>query len=291
MKEGRKCNKIVSLVLAAIMMVSVFAVSTPEQVQAAGELSFKGSGKSSVTISDDDCTYFTKNITYIKLKPTTTGYVSIKLSDKSNLVGATSGAPVPAFGSIALCSNNKKNISTFEKYDTTAGDPSWHSTRTFGVKKGKTYYVAVNSTGGVQVTATIKKATKGSNNSKGKAKKLPVNKKVNGLILAGENKADWYKISVTKQKQVKITLTGKTNGDTDYNGIKFTFYKKNGKTKYTSNASDHVSPVNPSTWYQALKINPYTRQEFGIDKGTYYIKVERYNKTSSGFYTLKWQYK
>ena len=66
MKEGRKSNKIVSLVLAAIMMVSVFAVSTPEQVQAAGELSFKGSGTSTVAITDDECAYVTGKENFIK---------------------------------------------------------------------------------------------------------------------------------------------------------------------------------------------------------------------------------
>ena len=33
MREGKKCNKIVSLVLAAVMMVSVFAVATPLLLQ------------------------------------------------------------------------------------------------------------------------------------------------------------------------------------------------------------------------------------------------------------------
>ena len=44
MREGKKRNKIVSLVLAAFMMVSVFAVATPQQAEAAGELSLKGKG-------------------------------------------------------------------------------------------------------------------------------------------------------------------------------------------------------------------------------------------------------
>lgn len=292
MKEGRKCNKIVSLVLAAIMMVSVFAVSTPEQVQAAGELSFKGSGKSTVAISDDECTYVTGKETYIKFKPSKTGYVTVTL--KNNSTAASGGAA----GYLTFCNGNKSSLGQNREYYDTVGEGSRYYTRTYGVKKGKTYFFKIESVGGVKVSANVVSAKKGTNNTKSKAKSLGKNKTAKGLIIAGENKADWYKIKVTKRQQVKINYNVKTNGAqysseivSCYNGLKIALYQKNGKPFADgSNYYALANIENPKDVDGPYYLyNSYTYKKSGIDPGTYYIKVERYNKTSSGYYTIKWK--
>ena len=285
-----KNNRIVSLVLAAIMMVSVFAVSVPQQAEAANELKFnKGKGKSTVTISDEDCTYFTEEISYIKFKPSVTGYITVKMTNASSIANAS--------GYITLCNNKKKPIGRVnERYQTSANN-SWVYTRTYGVRKGKTYYLAVNSEGGVKITANIKSASKSTANTRKKAKNLNANKKANGVIIAGENKADWYKINVKKKKKVSVNITAKTNGATvegNYirgirDGIKFSFYEKKGKP-WSSDAYDYACMAGPGGITFSMK-NNYTGATSGIDTGIYYIKVERYTNTSSGFYTLSWKYK
>ena len=200
MKEGRKSNKIVSLVLAAIMMVSVFAVSTPEQVQAAGELSFKGSGTSTVAITDDECAYVTGKENYIKFKPSKTGYVTVTI--KNNSTAASGGAA----GFLTFCNGSKSPLGQNQEYFDTIGEGSRYYTRTYGVKKGKTYFFKIKSVGGVKITAKAVSVKKGTNNSRSKAKTLGKNKTAKGVIIAGENKADWYKIKVTKRQQVKMRI-------------------------------------------------------------------------------------
>lgn len=270
-------NRVVSLMLAMVMVLSVF-VMMPTEV-AAAEKSFKSTGTSSVTLTDDDVWNANAGTVaqYIKFKATNTGYVTIKMQNASALDYA--------YGYITFCDSKKKALnSANEKWDTSY-DKAAYYTRSFGVKKGKTYYVKIESLYGVKVTATFKKVTKSSNSSKAKAKTLKAKTTAKGVIIAGEKSVDWYKIKVSGNKKIQLSYTAKTNGDTDYNGIKVTLCTKNGKP-YKS--SDWVSAWTPSSWYKAFRTNSLTGQQVGVADGTYYIKVERYNKTSSGYYTLKW---
>ena len=85
MKEGRKFNKIVSLVLAAVMMVSVFAVTTPQEVEAASTINkeIKGTGTTTVRIAKKDSYAYSNKETLIKFKPKKNGYVDLHLVLKS----------------------------------------------------------------------------------------------------------------------------------------------------------------------------------------------------------------
>lgn len=271
-------NRAVSLMLAMVMVLSVFAMM-PTEV-AAAELSFKSTGTSSVTLTDDDVWNANEGAVpqYIKFNAKNTGYVTIKMENAS--------AIEPAYGYIAFCDSKKAALnSAYEKWDTNY-DKAAYYTRSFGVKKGKTYYVKITTSYGVKVTATFKKVTKNNNSSKKKAKTLKAKSTAKGVIIAGDNTVDWYKIKVSGNKKIKLSYTAKTNGDTDYNGIKVTLCTKNGKP-YKS--YDWVSPWTPSSWYKAYRSNYITGKKIGVPDGTYYIKVERYNKTSSGYYTLNWK--
>ena len=289
-----KRNKIVSLVLTAFMIVSVFAVSIPQQAEAAGSLnlSFKnGKGKSTVTISDRECTEATNKIAYITFKPKVTGYITVKMTNSSSVVNAV--------GYITLCNNKKQPIGHNNEPYMTVDPDSWSYTRTYGIRKGKTYYFAVQSTGGVKLTANIKATSKSNANSRKKAKNLNSGKKANGVIIAGENKVDWYKINVKKQKPISIRLSVKTSGASgtlsgfngNIDGIRYTFCDKNGKPWNKGNYDDYARMTQPTVSYLYQMRNPYTGATFGIEKGVYYIKVERHTKVSSGQYTLSWKYK
>lgn len=287
-----KCNRIVSLVLATIMMVSVFAVSVPQQAQAAGDLKFKnGKGKSTVTISDAECTAATNKTTYIKFTPKVTGYVTFKLTNASSVMNAV--------GYITLCNNKKKPIGHKNEPYLTVDPDSWAYTRTYGVRKGKTYYLAVLSEGGVKITANIKATSKSTANSRKKAKNLNPGKKVNGVIIAGENKVDWYKVNVKKQRPISIRLSVKTSGaagtlngfNGNIDGIRYTFCEKNGTPWNGGTYDAYARMTQPVVSYSYQMKNPDTGVISGIATGTYYIKVERHNNVSSGQYTLSWKYK
>lgn len=283
MKGKKLWNKVVSFVLTMAMVFSVFVVATPEEVKAAS-LSFKGKGKSSVTISDsesyDASGYGYMKANWIKFKASQTGYITVKMSSASEVENPQ--------GYLTFCDNKKKALGKNREYWSTNRDDSEYYTRTYGVKKGKTYYFKVESTSGVKVTASVTKLNKGKNTSKKKAKTISAGKKVKGVIIAGEKTVDWYKIKVNGNQRVKLTYSAKTNGDNDYNGIKVTFCKSNG-SKFLSNSSDWVSVMTPSSWSKYYRKNSVTGAESGLTAGTYYVKVERYNKTSSGQYTLSWK--
>lgn len=280
-KRRKFYQKALSFLLAFAMIVTVFTVAAPEGVQAAS-LTFKGSGKSTVTIKDSDCYnagYTAYKTNYIKFKATKTGYVTITFK------GASSVYANPA-GYVTFCNSKKKALGETQEAWSTNYSQSWGYTRSYGVKKGQTYYFAVVSNGGVKITANVTAVTKSSANTKAKAKTLAKGKTAKGVIIAGQNKADWYKIKMTSSQKLKLTYTAKSNGDNDQYGIKVTFYDTDGKM-WTNNSWGYVTPQYPSDGMTITMVNS-SGTKFAIPAGTYYVKVERYNKNSSGYYTLKW---
>ncbi len=290
--KSRKKNRILSLLLAMVMVIGVFVIPTPDEVSAATKsYSFKGTGKSSVTIKDADCYKGTSLKThYIKYKAGVTGTITLKMTNKSGKSSYTAGY-------LTLCNSKKKVIGTANEYYDTYDDDSRYFTRTYGVKKGVTYYFRVKAYAGVKITATVKSVKDLKNHSKTKAKSLKAKSTVTGLIKANDKTADWYKITVPANKKVRITVTANTNGlvetSTAYKssgGIKATLMNSKGKPWASSGGSFYASVVKKSN-----KCEYYRENIYGVKKGvsdtktTFYIKVERLNAASSGSYTLKWQ--
>lgn len=287
MRTQKVFNKAVSLMLAVVMMAGIFSAVSPQQAEAAAKVkSFKSTGKSAVTIQDSEC-YNSKrvqNVHWIKFKAGATGYVTVQITNASKKYS-------DSYGYITLCNSKKKAIGQSKEYWWTDSSYKLRKVKTYGVKKGQTYYFKVQCASGVKFTATVKSVKKSTANSRKKAKSIAKKKQVTGVMIAGENKADWYKINLTRNQGLKLTFSAKTNGKGAYSGIKFTLYKSNGQVYRSSQgreATAWVSPRYPNNW---LKISRYTSsgQMLGIDPGTYYVKVERYDKYSSGYYTLQWQ--
>lgn len=145
---------------------------------------------------------------------------------------------------------------------------------TYGVTKGKTYYVRVSSSGNYSNGFyCIKVANKQIKEKSGKTKKKAVTVKRKGTrkgnILAGSGQADWYKLKKTNKKRIEITLKGATNDK-----LKITVYK--GSKKYISGVFKYNKSgvvITGTNW----------------TKGTYHIKIERGNKKSFGWYSLTWK--
>lgn len=190
--------------------------------------------------------------TYFKLKVKKAGYITVPCVDLNS-----------RYYSVTLCNSKKKALSgaTPLGYDPT-----------YGVKKG-TYYIKVksssNSAGGYAFKVTSNSSIK-EKSGKSKAKAVTLKKKATkkGTIQAGSSQADWYKFKKGKEKQISAVLRGKTNDK-----LKLTLYR--GGKKVGSKTFDYRH----EGCYIALTNYP---------KGTYYVKIERGNKKSSGRYSVQW---
>jgi hypothetical protein len=215
--------------------------------------------------------YVSKNI-YVKYKATKTGYIKIK------------GKYI--YDDIALCNSSKKKIATNYLSDE-------KNELYFGVKKGTTYYLKLEE-GEIKFKLTETAISNKSNKpgkSKSKATNLKANTLVKGVIPAGSSQTDWYKI-ILKKDRSKITFRygGKTSG-----AINFKFYVYYGNKKGTKLTEINTAVRDSGTCFTDYNIkdgftatNALNYGKPYMAKGTYYIRVAREDKTSSGYYYLKW---
>lgn len=196
---------------------------------------------------------------YFKYKATKTGAVSF-FSNTTE------------YGKVTLTNAKKKDISYGEYLDRDNG-----YTFTFAVKKGKTYYFKfVPGSSSVklhQVYVKYRMAVKEKSGSKkSKAVTIKKKKKKLGTVLPGEKKADWYKFKVTKKKKIKITIQSNITGT-----LKFEVFDKKGNrigSCWSNGGTEQLVSAGISK---------------KTSKGTYYIKVSRYDTLSSGVYSIKWK--
>lgn len=272
-------HKALSMLLIAGMTVTLFILAAPTETQAAG-LSFKGKGTSTVIIKEKQC-YTGKSyaINYIRYKPSVTGTVTLKFQNASK-------AYADSYGHVTFCDKRKKPIGQSNEQWHNGRKGSAYYTSTYGVKKNQTYYFAVICSNSTKITATTKKINDTSESSIEEAKYLPINKKTTGVIVAGDSKADWYKITLTTGAKLKLTYEAQTNGSNSANGFKVTFYDRNGEM-WTENAYSYITRFHTKDgWDIHTKDDNDLKQN--IEAGSYYVKVERMSKASSGSYTLNW---
>ncbi|BCJ94375.1 hypothetical protein acsn021_19440 [Anaerocolumna cellulosilytica] len=171
---------------------------------------------------------------------------------------------------ITLLNSKKKAISDEAYVYTSDGKAS------FAVPKG-TYYLKVSgSSDTYRIKSTFKAITDNSGTTKAKAKKLTAGKAVNGLVTPGEKagKVDWYKVTLSKSQTVDITFTGSVSSGE----IHLEFYG-NG---ISGSITKYISSVDSDKSFSAQ-----TYDSTKLPKGTYYIKVTKKTKNTSGSYTLK----
>lgn len=190
---------------------------------------------------------------YFKFTAVNSGYIT------------TYGDKSAGYYQVALCNSSKKALS---------GNTYLGYNPTYGVKKGTTYYIKVvssyNSSGGYTFKLVNNKISEKSGSKKSKAVTIKKSTTKKGTIVAGSSQTDWYKFKLTSKKSVKIYLKGHTNDQ-----LKITVYKGSKKIGsrifYYSDASRTLESA--GKW----------------SKGTYYIKIQRANSKSSGWYSLKWK--
>lgn len=298
MKIRKICQKMISFILMLAMTAACLFHLPEETFAAETEKSFSRMGTSTVLLQES-------GTQYIKFKSNVTGYITLKIAGVSNITGTVAEARV------TFCDGSKNALGQKNEYLTTNEQlaeryrlallkynidfkKSSCYTRTYGVRKNTTYYFAVKTKDPIKVTAVVKSVSKGNNTTLKTAKSISKNKKQEGVIIAGDKKADWYKLKLKKAGKIQLDYTAKTNGSIvlpdNKCGIKISFYKSDGTLFYVngSNTSeDYLSSVVSQSWCRFYKVNS-TGSKIDLPAGTYYVKVERLTKKSSGQYTLKW---
>lgn len=270
-KTTNKIKNFVATILAFAMMISVFSASAPTKVQAA-DMSFKGKGTSTLILTGNE----TLPQYYVKFKAGVTGTITLTFANTSKGF---------AEGEMQLLNGKKKPLTSMEEWRSVG--PEYHVTKTFGVKKGKTYYFWFEAGNDVQVKASVKAVKKYNCNSMKKAKTIKKGKKVTSVLIAGEKKSDWYKVKLNKRTHLRLIIEAITNGESadalhimngDGPQFKISFYDSKGKPLKIEYGSCIMT-----TWER--------RQGISIvaPKGTLYIKMQDNSGETSGQYSILWK--
>ncbi len=171
---------------------------------------------------------------------------------------------------VTLLNSSKKALSDKTYYLSSTGKVC------FAVSKG-TYYLKVDSSSELfRVKYTFKAISDVSGTTKTKAKSLTAGKSLAGVVTATDKtgKVDWYKVTLTKTQAVKITFTGSVSSG----NVKLEFYGGgiSGSITETLDTVEEDASFAAETWTSTK-----------LPKGTYYIKITKGTKNTSGFYNIK----
>ncbi|WP_343209491.1 hypothetical protein [Anaerolentibacter hominis] len=201
----------------------------------------------------------------------TAQYYKLSVSKQSKIVVETQGEYSRY---ITICDKNKKAV-TEECYTSTDGK------MTFVVPKG-TYYVKVKSTDDLlRLRATVTALSDKTGTSKSKAKALKVNgSKVTGLVTTSDktSKADWVKFTNPKNQKINVYITGDITSGT----IEMEFFSSNGKSMGTQTVNSYRNNGYVNLYTIGSGYSGKT-----LAKGTYYIKITKDTKKTTGVYTIQ----
>jgi hypothetical protein len=172
---------------------------------------------------------------------------------------------------VTLLNSKKKALSEEVYVSTYSGGKT-----VFAVDKG-TYYIKVTSSSDIyRLKSSFKETKDYSGATKAKAKTLAKGKLYSGLVTTSDKtgKIDWYKITLTKSQEVNITFTGSVSSGE----IEIEFYGN----EISGSITDRISSVDADGSFAA---ETWTSSK--LPKGTYYIKVTKSSKYTSGFYNIR----
>ncbi|MCM1159880.1 MAG: hypothetical protein NC412_01535 [Roseburia sp.] len=260
-------KKLLTKLLFMLLIIIAVEASLPagHQVKAKeavnlGTLSSKGSTQ--IRLSEGEHEEFT----YIRFQPKKDGYVTFYAANLPENAGQLTR------GTWLLCNSAKKEISSTDWCGFYTGDNI-----TFVVKRNTAYFLKVKLHGasGLIINYEYKSITDKSGNKKAKAYKIKKKKSVPGLLMAGENKADWYKITLTKKQVMKIIFTTKS-----YRGIQMDVFDNKG------NKINGLSVFQPASANKKVTVMSGKK----LSKGTYYVKVYCLKGAKAcGYYSLCWR--
>ena len=204
------------------------------------------------------CAPDSDNIRRYKIEPNVTGEIWFKMSRKSEIrIYDSSGSKLLS-----------KSTTGKDKY------------KYFGVLGGKTYRISIidnsdNPKRGYWIRQKLTMKTQLAGKSKKTARELNKGKYYLALRYAGLEDARWFKFKTTKSSKLKISYNGHVS-----DRIVLKILKSNGK-KLIKNGVRNITVSNPDGSFTTEKLK----------KGTYYVKVIRGTKYTSGWCKVKWNYK
>lgn len=267
------------LVAVTVMMSAVLTMVQNAEAKDMDSIGYLTSSGSTVLNWTEEEAYAQEFI-YMPFQVKKDGYVTFTVNNTPENAGDHFR------GTWFLCNSAKKEI-------TSTGDCGfWEDDNiTFAVKGGNSYFLKVKTYGAreaVVIDHQYREVSDKSGNKKSKAYKLKKNKKAEGLLMAGESKVDWYKITLTKKQVLKITVAQKS-----YRGLGMKVYDSKGEEVYgldywKVSSSDTLD--DPDT-LSSLNAPGVGKSKFKkLPKGTYYVKIYG-NKEAKccGYYSLKWK--
>lgn len=268
-----------SFMLAVVMVLSVIVVM-PKDVKAAADRVLPAGG-GTIAISDQECAAAIQDYNWISYTAAKDGYLKLTFSNNTKIpeVGYSSGSVVLYDAAKAAPLSNTMVYSIKDGRE-------FVTTEYYGVKKGATYKIRVNSYGGVIITAQFKAIKKNLNNNlkKGKAVTLKKGKKTDGIIQSGNSKSHFYKFKVTNSKSVKVTIVPYLTSDF-YFSVSGPRLKKK-KTQVPMRAANGMSNAN---WgYKKCGTKIYSTGG-KLTPGTYYLEIKPIGKTCNGYFSVKWK--
>lgn len=156
-------------------------------------------------------------------------------------------------------------------------------TACYGVSAG-TYYLVVKDgiLGDELPTAVFEQIDNESGSTKAKAVSIFKGRAEKEGVVTAKQKVgtcQWYKFRVNKAQKVSIRLSGKTNGK----GLKFTVVSKNGSSVVRTIDSENA--VRNVSLYSIVN----KKEQKVLSPGTYWIRVQKLDEASSGYYSIKWK--
>ena len=249
-----------SLMLAVVMVLSVIVVM-PKDVKAAADRVLPAGG-GTIAITDQECAAAIRDYNWISYTAAKDGYLKLTFSNNTKL---------PSVG-----------------YYNTEETRAFMISEYYGVKKGTTYKIRVNSYGGVIINAQFKAINKKLNNNlkKKKAVTLKKKKQTDGIIQPGNLKSHFYKFKVPKSKKIKISITPYLTSDCYLfvSGPNLKRSRKQISARSVSNGYVYVNSWGSKNTYTIS--SPITGK---ASAGTYYMEVKPIGRTCSGYYKISWQ--
>ncbi|MCM1561968.1 MAG: hypothetical protein NC123_20920 [Butyrivibrio sp.] len=268
----KKITRLVAMVLLCSMVLAMGQSVEAKEMEDMGYL--EASGSMEVRWSDEESTEYA----YLPFKVKKDGYITFTANNVPEKAGTI------LRGEWFLCNSARKEITSSDS----CGFYNEES-MTFAVKGESSYYLKVKLWGRQEMVIDYqyREVNDKSGNKKSKAYKLKKNKKAEGLLIAGQSKADWYKITLTKKQVLKLTVATKS-----YRGIGVKVYDKKGNEitgldYWQVTSTDSVNdPVTLASRTGRYSDSGYKK----LAKGTYYVKVY-INKEAKGcgYYSLKWK--
>ena len=138
------------------------------------------------------------------------------------------------------------------------------------------------TTGRLLPTAVFEQIDNESGSTKAKAVSIFKGRAEKEGVVTAKQKVgtcQWYKFRVNKAQKVSIRLSGKTNGK----GLKFTVVSKNGSSVVRTIDSENA--VRNVSLYSIVN----KKEQKVLSPGTYWIRVQKLDEASSGYYSIKWK--